>query len=86
MLTEGRGSNAGTCIINLKDWSERKQSVKQIIEELEEDDILTLEEDESGEDDEDRVKDNDELADEVELWALEEELSALLSAEEEHEA
>lgn len=36
VLTEGRGSNAGTCIINLKDWSERKQSVKQIIEELEE--------------------------------------------------
>lgn len=35
VLTEGRGSNAGTCIINLKDWSERKQSVKQIIEELE---------------------------------------------------
>ncbi len=23
ILTEGRGSNAGTCIINLKDWSER---------------------------------------------------------------
>jgi hydrophobic/amphiphilic exporter-1 (mainly G- bacteria), HAE1 family len=36
VLTEGRGSNAGTCIINLKDWSERKQSVKQIIEKLEE--------------------------------------------------
>ncbi len=36
VLTEGRGSNAGTCIINLKDWSERKQSVKQIIAELEE--------------------------------------------------
>lgn len=36
ILTEGRGSNAGTCLINLKDWSERKQSVKQIIEELEE--------------------------------------------------
>lgn len=36
VLTEGRGSNAGTCIINLKDWSQRKQSVKQIIEELEE--------------------------------------------------
>ncbi|MFL9711197.1 efflux RND transporter permease subunit [Methylobacillus sp. Pita1] len=36
VLTEGRGSNAGTCIINLKDWSERKQSVHQIIEELEE--------------------------------------------------
>jgi len=36
ILTEGRGSNAGTCLINLKDWSERKNSVKQIIEELEE--------------------------------------------------
>ncbi len=36
ILTEGRGSNAGTCIINLKDWSDRKHSVQQIIEELEE--------------------------------------------------
>jgi HAE1 family hydrophobic/amphiphilic exporter-1 len=36
VLTEGRGSNAGTCLIDLKDWSERKHNVKQIIEELEE--------------------------------------------------
>mgnify|MGYP001160559065 CR=1 FL=1 len=36
VLTEGRGSNAGTCIINLKDWSERKHNVTEIIEELEE--------------------------------------------------
>jgi HAE1 family hydrophobic/amphiphilic exporter-1 len=36
VLTEGRGSNAGTVIINLKDWSERKHSVTEIIEELEE--------------------------------------------------
>ena len=36
ILTEGRGSNAGTCLINLKDWSDRKQSVKEIMEELEE--------------------------------------------------
>lgn len=36
ILTEGRGSNAGTCIINLKDWSQREHSVHQIIEELEE--------------------------------------------------
>lgn len=36
ILTEGRGSNAGTCLINLKDWSERKQSVVQVMEELEE--------------------------------------------------
>lgn len=36
VLTEGRGSNAGTCIINLKNWSEREHSVHEIIEELEE--------------------------------------------------
>ncbi|HNO74590.1 efflux RND transporter permease subunit [Nitrosomonas mobilis] len=36
VLTEGRGSNAGTVIINLKDWSERKHSVIEVIEELEE--------------------------------------------------
>ncbi|PSK91176.1 efflux RND transporter permease subunit [Taibaiella chishuiensis] len=35
VLTEGRGSNAGTCLINLKDWSDRKHSAKEIIEELE---------------------------------------------------
>ena len=31
VLTEGRGSNAGTCLINLKPWSERKLTSKQII-------------------------------------------------------
>lgn len=36
VLTEGRGSNAGTCLINLKDWSERKHSVNEVIRELEE--------------------------------------------------
>jgi HAE1 family hydrophobic/amphiphilic exporter-1 len=36
ILTEGQGSNAGTCLINLKDWSKRKHSVHEIIEELEE--------------------------------------------------
>ena len=36
VLTEGRGSNAGTCIINLKPWEHRKRTTKQIIEELEE--------------------------------------------------
>jgi HAE1 family hydrophobic/amphiphilic exporter-1 len=36
VLTEGRGSNAGTCIINLKPWADRKLTSKQIIEELEE--------------------------------------------------
>jgi HAE1 family hydrophobic/amphiphilic exporter-1 len=35
VLTEGRGSNAGTCIINLKPWHERKLTSKQLIEELE---------------------------------------------------
>ncbi|MGZ4090129.1 MAG: efflux RND transporter permease subunit, partial [Bacteroidia bacterium] len=35
VLTEGRGSNAGTCLINLKPWSERKHSVSDIIAELE---------------------------------------------------
>jgi HAE1 family hydrophobic/amphiphilic exporter-1 len=36
VLTEGRGSNAGTCIINLKNWSERQRTARQIIEDLEE--------------------------------------------------
>jgi len=36
ILTEGRGSNAGTCIINLKPWAERNLTSKQIIEKLEE--------------------------------------------------
>ncbi|MBX9677827.1 MAG: efflux RND transporter permease subunit [Gemmataceae bacterium] len=35
VLTEGRGSNAGTCLINLKNWSKRKLTSRQIIEELE---------------------------------------------------
>ncbi|MGE0608891.1 MAG: efflux RND transporter permease subunit [Pirellulales bacterium] len=35
ILTEGRGSNAGTCLINLKPWADRKLTSKQIIEELE---------------------------------------------------
>lgn len=36
VLTEGRGSNAGTCIINLKNWSDRERTARQIIEDLEE--------------------------------------------------
>ncbi|SMD31661.1 hydrophobic/amphiphilic exporter-1, HAE1 family [Reichenbachiella faecimaris] len=36
IMTEGRGSNAGTCLINLKNWSERQHSVHEIMEELEE--------------------------------------------------
>ncbi len=35
ILTEGRESNSGTCLINLKDWSERKHTVTEIMEELE---------------------------------------------------
>ena len=35
ILTEGRGSNAGTCLINLEDWANRDQTVQEIIEELE---------------------------------------------------
>jgi len=35
VLTEGRGSNAGTCIINLKPWADRSLTARQIIEELE---------------------------------------------------
>jgi HAE1 family hydrophobic/amphiphilic exporter-1 len=36
VLTEGRGSNAGTAIINLDDWSEREATSAEIIEHLEE--------------------------------------------------
>lgn len=36
VLTEGRGSNAGTCLINLKGWNDRKHTAVEIIEELEE--------------------------------------------------
>jgi HAE1 family hydrophobic/amphiphilic exporter-1 len=36
ILTEGTGSNTGTCLINLKDWHERKHNVEEIIKELEE--------------------------------------------------
>ena len=35
IMTEGRGSNAGTCLINLKPWSEREHTVHEIMEELE---------------------------------------------------
>jgi multidrug efflux pump subunit AcrB len=35
ILTEGRGSNAGTCLINLKPWADRKHTSRQLIEELE---------------------------------------------------
>ncbi len=36
ILTEGTGANTGTCLINLKDWNERKESATEIIEQLEE--------------------------------------------------
>jgi HAE1 family hydrophobic/amphiphilic exporter-1 len=36
ILEEGTGSNSGTCLINLKDWSERKHSATEIIKEIEE--------------------------------------------------
>ena len=36
VLTEGRGSNSGTCIINLKNWSDRKRTALQIIADLQE--------------------------------------------------
>ncbi|MBB5395645.1 efflux RND transporter permease subunit [Mucilaginibacter sp. AK015] len=36
ILTEGTGANSGTCLINLKSWEDRKHSVQQVIDELEE--------------------------------------------------
>ena len=36
IMTEGRGSNAGTCLINLKPWSDREHSVHEVMEILEE--------------------------------------------------
>lgn len=36
VLTEGRGSNAGTCLINLKPWSDRDLTVTELLYELEE--------------------------------------------------
>ncbi|WP_297334578.1 efflux RND transporter permease subunit [Flavobacterium sp.] len=35
IMTEGRGSNAGTCLINLKPWHDRDHTVTEIMEELE---------------------------------------------------
>ncbi|MEL1245629.1 efflux RND transporter permease subunit [Flavobacterium sp. DGU11] len=35
IMTEGRGSNAGTCLINLKPWHDRKHTVVEVMEELE---------------------------------------------------
>lgn len=36
ILTEGTGANSGTCLINLKSWEERKNSVQDVMQELEE--------------------------------------------------
>lgn len=36
ILTEGTGSNSGTCLVNLKNWEDRKQSAQEIMTELEE--------------------------------------------------
>jgi len=36
ILTQGRGSNSGTCLINLEPWHERAKTAQQIIYELEE--------------------------------------------------
>jgi hydrophobic/amphiphilic exporter-1 (mainly G- bacteria), HAE1 family len=36
ILSEGTGANAGTCLINLSSWEERKHSMKEIMDELEE--------------------------------------------------
>jgi hydrophobic/amphiphilic exporter-1 (mainly G- bacteria), HAE1 family len=35
VLTEGRGSNSGTCIINLKNWSDRERTARELIVDLE---------------------------------------------------
>ncbi len=36
ILSEGTGANSGTCLVNLKPWNERKHSMQQIMDELEE--------------------------------------------------
>jgi len=36
IMTEGRGSNAGTCLIDLKPWHDRHKNVNEVMEELEE--------------------------------------------------
>jgi HAE1 family hydrophobic/amphiphilic exporter-1 len=36
ILSEGTGSNSASCLINLKDWNDRKQNTQQIMDELEE--------------------------------------------------
>lgn len=35
-LSEGTGANSGTCLVNLKDWDQRKESVIEIMKKVEE--------------------------------------------------
>jgi HAE1 family hydrophobic/amphiphilic exporter-1 len=36
ILSEGTGANSGSCLINLKDWSQRKRSMAEVMRDLEE--------------------------------------------------
>ena len=36
ILSEGTGANTGTCLVNLKNWNDRKHSVNEVIKEFEE--------------------------------------------------
>lgn len=36
ILSEGTGANSGSCLINLKDWSERKRTISEVMKDLEE--------------------------------------------------
>jgi HAE1 family hydrophobic/amphiphilic exporter-1 len=36
ILSEGTGANSGTCLVNLKNWEDRKHSVQEIIRDMEE--------------------------------------------------
>ncbi|MEI6264211.1 MAG: efflux RND transporter permease subunit [Sphingobacteriia bacterium] len=36
ILSEGTGANSGTCLINLKSWDERKHTMQEVMDELEE--------------------------------------------------
>ncbi|MBC7523812.1 MAG: efflux RND transporter permease subunit [Flavobacterium sp.] len=36
ILSEGTGSNSGSCLINLKNWDERKRTTQEVMKELEE--------------------------------------------------
>jgi hydrophobic/amphiphilic exporter-1 (mainly G- bacteria), HAE1 family len=36
ILSEGTGANSGSCLINLKDWKERKRGLQEVLKDLEE--------------------------------------------------